>query len=175
MTTMADAAKAITNLCEIFETLGLGDPFGAGRAREAILANFLGHKLGDDLQGCDATDDEGNLYEYKTVLADPEAPQASIREKIAGRYDVSDRPDWDTFVAYLKEEKIANNKCHYYAAFDSKMNLLSVYEMTGEVALDLLLPKLERKFFQDKSELASPVLHATLTAKDIRENSTRLL
>ena len=131
--------------------------------------------MGDDLQGCDAYDDEGNLYEYKTVLADPDAPQASIREKIAGRYDVCDRPDWDTFVKYLQEEKIANNKFHYYASFDAKMRLLSVYEMAGQTTLDLLLPKLERKFYQDKTELASPVLHATLTAKDIRENATRLL
>lgn len=163
--TMSDASKAITELCYMFEELGLGDPFGAGRAREAILADFLGHKLGDDLQGVDAYDDEGNVYEYKTTLASG---------GLAGRYDVCSQPTWEEFVDYLTDEKIGNNKCHYYATFTEKMELQMVYEMDGDTTLALLLPKLERKFYQDKTNLKVPGLHATLTAKQIREHGRRL-
>ena len=98
--TMNDAQTAITNLVEIFEYLELGDPFGAGRAREAILAAFLGHHLGDDLQGADAYDDNGNIYEYKTTL---------VSCGISGRYDVSSQPTWEDQVEYLRENKIANS------------------------------------------------------------------
>lgn len=163
--TMNDAQSAITNLVEIFECLDLGDPFGAGRAREAILAAFLGHHLGDDLQGADAYDDRGNIYEYKTTL---------VSCGISGRYDVSSQPTWEEQVEYLRENKIANNAYHYYASFTPKMELVSVYEIDGETVLDLLLPKLHKKFFQDKTNLKVQGLHATLSAKDIRTFGKKL-
>lgn len=163
--TIEDAQYAITNLVEIFDYLGLGDPFGAGRAREAILANFLGHTLGDDLQGADAYDNSGNIYEYKTTLASC---------GVAGRYDVSTQPTWQDQVDYLREDKIANNAYHYYATFTPKMELVSVFEIDGDTVLDLLLPKLQKKFFQDKTNLKVQGLHATLSAKDIRTFGNKL-
>ena len=164
--TITDAKNAIENLVNIFEELGLGDPFGAGRAREAILASFLEHKLGEDLHGCDAYTDDGNIYEYKTTL---------VSSGLAGRYDVSTQPTWEEQVEYLTEDKIANNTYHYYATFTSKLELVSVWKMDGKTVLDLLLPKIKHKFFQDKTHLRVQGIHATLSAKDIRENAIKLL
>jgi len=166
MATMKDAVECIKKLVDIFDELGLGDPFAAGRAREAILADFLSHELGDELHGCDAYNKEGDLFEYKTKTDD---------FPIAGRYDVSSQPTWDDQVKYLQEEKIANNAKHYYATFTKKFDLTQVWEIDGDKVLELLLPKLNNKYHQDKTNLKVQNLHATLTAKDIRENGKRIL
>jgi hypothetical protein len=163
--TIKDVQSAISNLVDLFKSLNWGDPFASGRCREAILASFLGHNIAADLHGADAYDDNGDIFEYKTT---------TVSKGISGRYDVSSQPTWEELVDYLREEKIANHTYHYYATFTPNMEIVSVYEMEGNTVLELILPKLHRKFIQEKTNLKVPSLYATLSAKEIRTHGNKL-
>lgn len=149
---------AVQHVIKVFADEELGDPFASGRAREAILADFLGHTLGVDLHGCDAYDDVGNLFEYKTTYA-----HIGLR----GRYDVSSYPTWSKQVAYLKREKIGIYQYHYFATFTTRLDIQDVYRLSGDTVLDLLLPKFKKKYLCDKTSLKRRDLYATLSAREI--------
>ena len=161
---------ALDVLYTVCDEMDWGDPFAAGRIREIILANYLNHKIGESLHKEDAINEDGDKIEYKTVLE---------LLGLKGRYDVSWQPTWELQLDYLKNEKIANNKFHYFATFTNNCKLVSVYQMTGEKALELLLPKIQKKFnnfkAKEKLNLKNMSLHATLSKKQIIENSIKIL
>ena len=145
---------AIRSLVDVFDFFRLGDPFGGGRTREAILAEFLNHTIGDDLSGADAYSADGCEYEYKTGFG------------FNGRYEVSTYPNWEEQEEYLVNEKIGYYDIHYYAVFNRKYELVKVYKMSGKKANDILLPKFRDFYFRDKTNLASHTLTASMTRRD---------
>lgn len=148
---------SIINLVDVFNELGLGDPFGGGRTREAILAEFLGHTIGDNLSGADAYDGKGNEFEYKTGFM------------FNGRYEVSTYSTWEEQEDYLTNEKIGYYDEHYYAQFNRNYELQKVYRINGKKVNDILLPKFREFYDRDKTNLASHTLTASMTRKDAIE------
>ena len=153
-----EVIDAIVNLIDVFKEEGLGDPFGAGRTREAILAEFLDHNIGNDLSGEDAYDENGNEFEYKTGF------------DFNGRYEVSTFPTWEEQEKYLLNEKIGYYKFHYYATFNRKYEIQKVYRISGEKANKVLIPKFKKFYKRDKKNLASQTLTANMYVNDIREH-----
>lgn len=158
-------AKKYAELVQLAHLMDVGDPFGAGRAREIILSGILEHKIGDKLHGIDAQSFcATKTYEYKTWL-DSCYPTA--------RYDVSWCDTWENQVEYLKHNKIANHEFHFFASFTVFGEVTAIYKMSGEKVLELLLPKLQRKFYAPKKR--SGVLYASLTQKDLREHAEKII
>ena len=109
MTLQEKFTKKYTELVRIAQQMDVGDPFGAGRAREIILSGILGHKIGSDLHGIDAESFCGKeTYEYKTSLS---------TKALSPRYDVSWRDTWEKQIEYLEQDKIANHEFHFFASF----------------------------------------------------------
>ena len=153
-----EVIDAIVNLIDVFNEEGLGDPFGAGRTREAILAEFLDHNIGDDLSGEDAYDENGNEFEYKTGF------------DFNGRYEVSTYPTWEEQEKYLLNEKIGYYKFHYYATFNRKYEIQKVYRISGDKANKVLIPKFREFYDRDKTNLASQTLTANMYLNDVLEH-----
>jgi len=158
-------AKKYEELVQLAQLMEVGDPFGPGRAREIILAGILGHKIGDTLHGIDAQSFCGKkTYEYKTSLS---------TTYLTPRYDVSWCDTWENQVEYLKLNKIANHEFHFFASFTIFGEVTAIYKMSGEKVLELLLPKLQRKFYAPKKR--SGVLYASLSEKDLRKHAEKIL
>ena len=161
MTLQEQFTKKYAELVQIANQMDVGDPFGAGRAREIILSGILGHKIGSDLHGIDAESFCGKeTYEYKTSLS---------TKYLTPRYDVSWCDTWENQIEYLKQNKIANHEFHFFASFTILGEVTAIYKMSGDKVLELLLPKLQRKFYAPKKR--SGVLYASLSEKDLREHA----
>lgn len=139
------------------ETNGWGDPFSYARSREIHIAGLLGHKVSDTLSGADGIDEDGEC-EYKSTVA----------KNIKATYNgISVQPTWEDQVTYLKEQKIAKYKNHYYARYDGG-KVVEMYKMTGDKVLELLLPKLEKKYPNIHTK-KDPRLGADISTKEIYE------
>ena len=124
--------ETMTNLCE---REVWGDPFAFTRSREILMACELGHTIAQTLSGADAFDEDGEC-EYKSTIA----------ESIKGSYTgISVQPTWEEQVKYLKEDKIAKYKNHYYGRFaDGKV--VEIWRLDGDKVFDIILPKIEKKY-----------------------------
>lgn len=136
-----------------------GDPFSYARAKEIYMANFLEHQVAKSYSGPDGIDCDGEC-EYKST----------IDKNIKATYNgISVQETWEEQVEYLKKEKIAKYKNHYFARFDDG-KIKEIYKMDGDKVLELLLPKL-KKNFEKENKGKDPRLGASLSKKEIQENS----
>jgi hypothetical protein len=145
--------------------MGWGDPFAAGRIREIILVNTLGHEIANTLHAEDAIGIDGYRREYKTQLHS---------RSWAGRYDVSRQGTWEEQEHYLRHEKIGNCLYHYFASFTEDNVLMEIHAMSGAIALSLILPKIKAQYFEDRTNKKHQDLYATLSGYDIVNNSIKI-
>lgn len=158
-----EATQALIDACN---EINAGDPFAAGRIREIILANTLGHTVHSELHGHDAVlqfKRKNHKVEYKTSFEG---------YGFRGRYDVSWQPTWKAQEEYLLNEKIGSSKYHYFATFDSSYVVKEVVELTGQKVCDLLIPAFKTLFLQrdSRKNKKNSGLYATLGAPDIRKH-----
>jgi hypothetical protein len=139
-----------------------GDPFSYARSREILMACELGHTIAPTLSGADAFDEDGEC-EYKSTIA----------ESIKGSYTgISVQPTWEEQVKYLKEDKIAKYKNHYYGRFAGG-KIAEIWRLDGERVFDILLPKLEKKFPTILTK-KDPRLSADVTKTEIYKYGERM-
>lgn len=156
----AELFKSMYDLCM---EQGWGDPFSYAVSREILIANKLGHKKADTYSGADGIDEEGGC-EYKST----------ITKNINGAYNgISVQPTWEAQEKYLKEEKIEKYKNHYMARFENG-DIIECYKLKGDKVLELLLPKLKKKYGKTLSK-KDPRLGASLTKKEIYTYGERII
>jgi hypothetical protein len=155
--------KLYEEMYDLCHQNGWGDPFSYARSREIHIAGYLGHKVSDTLSGADAYDGDG-ACEYKSTVS----------KNINGAYNgISVQKTWEEQVKYLKEEKIAKYKNHYIVRYDGS-KIKEIWKLTGDAVLNILLPKLEKKFPTVMSK-KDPRLGASLTKKEIYKYGKRVL
>lgn len=155
-----DLYEQMFDLCQEH---GWGDPFSYARSREIHIAGTLHHKISDTLSGADGIDDDGEC-EYKSTIG----------KNISGTYNgISVQPTWEDQVKYLRNEKIAKYKNHYIVRYDGS-TIAEIWKLDGKDVLDILLPKLERKFDNVLTK-KDPRLGASLTKKEIYEHGQRIV
>ena len=151
-----------TTLCE---ARGWGDPNSYARGREIYVACVLGHTVADDYSGADAYDHQGPA-EYKSTIG----------KKVKGSYTgISVHPTWKEQLLYLENKKIACYPNHYYNRFVGG-TLAEVYTLPGKAVLDLLVPKLQKKY--DPNNLRKkkdPRLSADISYTDLMNHGTKVL
>ena len=143
---------------------GWGDPFSYSRSREIHMANHLGHSISKDYRGSDATDAAGDPVEYKSTIG----------KKINATYNgISVHPSWSEQEVYLRTQKIGKYKWHYYARYHEGQ-IQEIWKMTGEKVLNILLPKLHKKYIS-KQNRKDPRLGVSMNTKEITQFAERLL
>jgi hypothetical protein len=151
----------MANLCE---QEGWGDPFSYARSKEIYAACVLGHKVATDYSGADAINEKGEQVEYKSTIGD----------RIQGAYTgISVQPTWKEQVKYLLEEKIAKYPQHFYNRFQNGQ-LVESWSLTGRQVYDILLPKLKKKYPTVLTK-KDPRLSATVTATEIYAKGTKVI
>ena len=165
MTPIMKIKKGIKLILEGAREGGWGDPFAAGRLREILLADYLGHELAKTLHEEDATDPKTNKkQEYKTTLES---------RGFVGRYDISTQDTLETQIEYINEKKIGCYD-HVYATFNEDYEITGIMTAKGKDVAERITPKFLVKFGKETSNKRKD-LHATLTAKDLREIGERIL
>lgn len=150
-------STALKELCDVCHEEGWGDPLNYGRSREIDMAIKLGHTVSNTLAGADAYDQYKNPVEYKTTTGDT----------IKGTYNgISVHDSWEKQEKYLREEKIGKYKEHYFARYRGDV-ILECWKLTGEQALDYLIPKLKISY-ESKAHRKDPRLGAQIPAEIIR-------
>ena len=156
--------KLYDQMIDLSAREGYGDPFTYGRGKEIYLAEWLGHTVASTLAGSDGYDQDGNPVEYKST----------INSQIKATYNgVSVQDSWEEQVEYLETNKIGKYKKHFFSRFD-ETGLVEVWSMESDRVLELLLPKLSKKFHK-KDKGKDPRLGASLSKKEIYTFGTRLL
>lgn len=158
-------AELYTEMYELCQKNGAGDPFSYARSREILMANVLGHKVGATYRGCDGYDDNGE-YEYKST----------IDKNIKGTYNgISVMPTLDEQVDYIKNKKIGKYPFHYFARFEGS-KIVEVWRMSGEKVAELLLPKIVKQYeHHQKVKVVDPRIGVHLTKKEIYKYGERIL
>ena len=128
--------KLYEEMAQLCDQEGWGDPFSYARSKEIYAATVLGHRVADTFSGADAFNEKGQPVEYKST----------IDSKPKGSYTgISVQPTWAEQEKYLEEEKIAKYPEHYYNRF-SNGKLVESWKMDGRKVLQILKPKLRKKF-----------------------------
>ena len=164
MTPEEQYCTLFTQLVKLCNDEGWGDPFSYARGKEIYTANRLKHLVATTYAGADATDDQGEC-EYKSTTA----------ARINGTYNgISVQPTWEEQVKYLKEEKIAKYKNHYFARFDLEVgDIVEAYRLDGDTVLELLLPKLQKSYHAMKHK-KDPRLGAGISMTEIKRHGEPL-
>jgi len=158
MTFEQEYINKFEDLAKFAQKHNLGDIFSYARSKEVYAACRLGHTVANDYSGADAFNQKGQPIEYKSTIA----------KKMQGSYTgISVQPTWEDQEKYLREEKIAKYPEHYYNRFEDGV-LVESWKLTGEKVLELLLPKLKRKFATVLSK-KDPRLSAIVTDSEIKE------
>lgn len=164
MTPEQEYRNLYERMAELCEEQGWGDPFSYARSKEIYAATVLGHKVADTFSGADAFNSKGEPVEYKSTIA----------EKNKGSYTgISVQPTWEEQEAYLENEKIAKYPEHFYNRFQNG-KLVESWKLDGDTVLDILKPKLRRKFgtiLQKKD----PRLSAEITWGEIQKYGTKVI
>ena len=143
-----------------------GDPFSYARAKEIYATCVLGHKMpGPNIfAGADGINEKGQPVEYKSTTG----------KKCQGSYTgISVQKNWQQQEKYLVTEKIAKYPEHYYNRFEDGI-LAESWKMSGKKVLDILLPKLAKKFSTVKNQ-KDPRLAATVTWSEIKEHGEQVI
>ena len=138
----------------------LGDVFSYARSKEVLVACYLGHTVANDYSGADAFNQDGQPIEYKST----------IDKNPKGAYTgISVLSNWKDQETYLREKKIGKYPEHYYNRFSRETGMLvESWKLTGEKVLELLLPKLKRKFTTVLTK-KDPRLSANITWTNIKQ------
>jgi hypothetical protein len=153
--------EEMATLCE---SQGWGDPFSYARSKEIYAATKLGHRVAPDFSGADAIGPNGEEYEYKST----------IDKRCKGSYTgISVQPTWEEQEDYLINEKIGKYPKHYYNRFEDG-KLVESWEMDAEDVLDILLPKMERKYANTLNK-KDPRLSANVCWGEIKKNGRRVI
>jgi hypothetical protein len=157
--------EAFKTMWEVCKDQNWGDPFNYNRAKEIYTSIELKHVVSTKYEGADATDDDGEA-EYKSTIS----------QRVNGTYNgISRHETWEDQVEYLKTKKIAKYKNHYFARFDREhMTIAECWRLSGDTVLDVLLPKLEKKFFAKKQN-KDPRLGATVSMTEIKKYGEQLI
>jgi len=164
MTPAQEYQKLYERMATICEKAGWGDPFSYARSKEIYAAAVLGHHLAVEYSGADAYLKDGTPVEYKSTISN----------RCKGSYTgISVQPTWEEQEKYLQDKKIAAYPKHYYNRFDAGY-LVESWEMNGQKVLELLLPKLKRKYSTVLSN-KDPRLSADITWGEIKKHGTRVI
>jgi len=156
--------KLYERMARLCEEQGWGDPFSYARSKEIYAATVLGHNVASDYSGADAVGPDGSLYEYKSTIG----------KTCKGSYTgISVQETWEEQEAYLTEDKIGKYPEHYYNRFDGG-RLVESWKMNGAKVLELLLPKLKKKFPTVLSK-KDPRLSADITWSEIRKFGQKVI
>lgn len=151
---------------DLCEEHGWGDPFSYARSKEIHMAGLLGHTVSDTLSGADGYDEDGGC-EYKSTIGN----------SIAAHYGaISCQPTWDEQVRYLREDKIAKYKNHYYARYEGG-KVVELWKLDGNDVLEIILPKVRRAFQrkQDGKQNKDPRFSASVCKSEIYAYGERLI
>lgn len=164
MTPEQEYRNLYERMAELCEEQGWGDPFSYARSKEIYAATVLGHKVADTFSGADAFNSKGEPVEYKST----------IDKNNKGSYTgISVQSTWKEQEAYLENEKIAKYPEHFYNRFQNG-KLVESWKLDGDTVLDILKPKLRRKFdtvFQKKD----PRLSAQISWSEIQRHGTKVI
>jgi len=151
-------------LAAVCHRQGWGEPFSYARAKEIYAAIELGHTIAATFSGADAFNAIDDGVEYKSTTG----------KLVKGAYTgISVQPTWEEQEKYLREEKIAKYPEHYYNRFDGG-KLVESWVMDGDKVLDILLPKLRKKF-STVLKKKDPRLSATITTGEIKKYGRRVI
>ncbi len=137
-----------------------GDPFSYARAKEIYATCSLNHQMPGPTMyaGADGINEQGQPVEYKSTTG----------KNCQGSYTgISVQKDWREQEKYLVTEKLGKYPEHYYNRFEDG-KLTESWKLSGKKVLDLLLPKLAKKF-DTVSQQKDPRLAATVTWKEIQK------
>lgn len=151
-------------MASLCEEQGYGDPFSYARSKEILAAIELGHSIANTFSGADAFNKDDKPVEYKSTTG----------KTVKGAYTgISVQPTWEEQEEYLREEKIAKYPEHYYNRFDGG-KLVESWVMDGDKVLDVLLPKLRKKYPTVLNK-KDPRLSATVTTREIKKYGRRVI
>lgn len=143
---------------------GWGDCHGQSRGKEICSAIHHGHQLAPRGGGADAFTNDGEAVEYKSTQ-DP---------RIQGTYNgISVQPTWEEQERYLREEKLGGIPHHYIDRFENGA-IVESYYLTGQQVLEVLLPKLEKKFHK-LDTMKDPRLGANLSNREILQYGEKVI
>ena len=146
-----------------------GDPFSYARGKEIYASLALNHTISPTLSGADAYTIDGQPCEYKST----------INDKIKGLYSgISVLSTWDEQKKYLEEDKIGKYK-HFYNRFD-EFELVESWTIPTDKVLDILLPKIQHKYFDDQDNFIpnqnkDPRISAIITYNEIMEFGQKII
>jgi hypothetical protein len=141
-----------------------GDPFSYARSKEIYAAIVHGHDVAPDYSGADAYSPDGSPLEYKSTIG----------KNCKGSYTgISVQGTWEEQADYLKYEKIGKYPEHYYNRFDGG-KLVESWKMAGSKVLELLMPKLAKKYSTVLSK-KDPRLSADITWEELQKYGKRVL
>ena len=164
MTPEKEYQELYERMAKLCEEQSWGDPFSYARSKDIYAAIVLGHSVAPDYSGADAIGPDGSLYEYKST----------IDKTCKGSYTgISVQETWEEQESYLIEEKIGKYPEHYYNRFEGG-KLVESWKMQGVRVLNLLLPKLKKKFPTVLSK-KDPRLSANITWSEIKEFGERVI
>jgi hypothetical protein len=155
--------KQMWDLCQENEW---GDPFSYARAKEIYATCSLGHKMpGPNMYaGADGINQNGQPVEYKSTTG----------KKCQGSYTgISVHKTWREQEKYLITEKLGKYPEHYYNRFEDG-KLIESWKLSGKKVLDILLPKLAKKF-ETVNQQKDPRLAATVTWKEIKMHGEQVI
>jgi len=151
-------------MARLCDQQGWGDPFSYARSKEIYAATKLGHRIAPTLSGADAIGPNGEEYEYKSTIG----------KRCKGSYTgISVQDTWEKQEEYLVKEKIGKYPKHYYNRFEGG-KLAEAYEMNAEDVLEILLPKLKRKYGTTLNN-KDPRLSADVSWKEVYEYGTKVI
>ena len=149
---------------ELCEKNNWGDPFSYARAKEIYMACVLNHKVSSTYSGSDGYDEHGE-YEYKSTICD---------EINAAYHGISVQDTLEEQIEYLKKEKIGKYVKHYCARFVGGQ-IGELYELDGDVVLNILMPKIIASYKRGSKNRKDPRLGASLTKKEIRRYGKKII
>jgi len=164
MTPEKEYQKLYERMAALCIEQGWGDPFSYARSKEIYAAIVLGHRVASDYSGADAYGPNGDEYEYKSTIG----------KHCKGSYTgISVQEDWEKQEAYLKYEKIGKYPEHYYNRFEGG-KFVESWMTKGPKVLELLLPKLEKKFPVTLGK-RDPRLSANISWTEIQTYGVRVI
>ena len=153
--------KEMAKLCE---EQGWGDPFSYARSKEICAAIVLGHTVAPKFAGADAINTEGEEVEYKSTTG------PSCKGAYTG---ISVQPSWEAQVIYLREEKLAKYKEHYFNRFCDGI-IVESWVMSGDKVYETLMPKLQKQY-PTVLQKKDPRLSAMVTWSEIKRHGKRVI
>jgi hypothetical protein len=143
-------------------------PTDPRKLREVIASLLTGCEVRKEKSGPDC-------YFTKDEQPQPAERKSTTSHNIKGSYTgQSNQKTWEGQVEYTKK-KVKNMRRHYFDKFCSKTGqLLESWYLTGDQVFDIILPKIEKDFFNPKQR-ADPRLAASVCMTEIKRYGTQVI